>query len=413
MPINLLIPDLQSAELAVLGAVVASAGEALDEIALRGDDFNDARHGELYDLMVEMHAAGTPVDPVTLSSRNPTMSAFYWGLTEQAPFRHAVEAYAEIVASHGMHRRLQGVAAGILGLSPEMSTNHMLERSQQLLDAAAGEARSPVRYVRDILPNVLEKLRTKATFIPTPWPTLNAAIGGLRPGAVYVIAARPGIGKTVIAGQIAAALAEHGRVAFSSLEMSEEELVQRLVSERLAIQVGALKDNRMSDRDWSLVADGEQRLQALNIAIDDRASVSGVEVRAHAQAVSRDGVLVGVVVDYLQLMTSRNKGERYAQVTEFSRQMKIMAKDLKVPVIALSQLNRQSENRADREPKLSDLRESGAIEQDADVVILLRREGDWPNEHIILDVAKNRHGMTGEVDLAWQGEFSRAVEWNS
>jgi replicative DNA helicase len=289
----------------------------------------------------------------------------------------------------------------------------MTERARQLVDDAAGTQKSQVRFVRDIIPDVLERMNTKTTFVPTPWPTLNAAIGGLRPGAVYVVAARPGMGKTVIAAQLATCLAQTGMVAFSSLEMSEDDLVSRLISERLEIMVGKVKDNRMAPRDWDIFNSRRPELDDLNIAIDDRSNIAPGDVRSFARSVSRHGKLAGIVVDYMQLMTSRSKMDRHLQVSEFSRQLKIMAKDMHVPVIALSQLNRQSESRMDGIPKLSDLRESGSIEQDADVVILLRREGEYPSEELILDVAKNRHGETGIVQLAWQGEFSRAVEWNS
>jgi len=149
----------------------------------------------------------------------------------------------------------------------------------------------------------------------------------------------------------------------------------------------------------------------LQIAIDDRSGIGPGEIRSFVRTVSRHGKLAGVVVDYMQLMTSKNKMERHNQVAEFSRQLKIMAKDFQVPVIALSQLNRNVENRAEAQPRLSDLRESGAIEQDADVVMLLRREGTDPNEVMVIDIAKNRHGQTGEVELAWNGVFSRVEEW--
>ena len=411
--------DLPSAELAVLGAVIATGGDALDSIALAADDFNEPRHGQLFEAMRTMHAEGQHIDTVTLSNANPNHAAFIWTLTDHAPFAHAVDSYAEIVAAHGMHRRLVGVADGLRAFGPEMTPERMIEAALELIDNAAGERKAKVRFVRDILPGVLERLTAKATFVPSPWPSLNALIGGFRPGAVYVVAARPGVGKTVVAGQVAAMLAEHGLVAFSSLEMSEDELVSRLIAERLSIAVGKVKDNRMTDYDWEVMASGRQRLNELNIAIDDRANVSGVEVRAHAKAVSREGKLVGVVVDYLQLMSSQSKIDRHLQVSEFSRQLKVMAKDFKVPVIALSQLNRKSEDRLGGKPRLADLRESGAIEQDADCVMLLRREEnpghtfDNPSESLWIDVAKNRHGETGEVELYWEGRFSRAREWTS
>src|SRR5690606_14819722 len=151
-------------------------------------------------------------------------------------------------------------------------------------------------------------------------------------------------------------------------------------------------------------------LDNLNIAIDDRTNISPADVRGFVRGLSRKHTVSGVVVDYLQLMSSSSKSERYVQVTEFSRQMKIIAKDFNVPVVVLSQLNRQSENRSDGIPKISDLRESGAIEQDADVVMLLRREGEEPNQTLVIDVAKNRHGETVECELDWQGIYSRAVD---
>ena len=411
-------PGVSTAELAVLGAVVASGGSVLDDLALRGDDFNDPHHGALYDLMLAMHGRGQHIDTVTLAEANPKQAVFIWTLTDHAPFVHAAASYAAIVAAHGMHRRMISVSDGLRGLSPEMSVEFMLERAQELVDAAAGEVKAKIRMVRDILPGVIDRLQANATFTPTPWPSLNKMIGGLRPGCVYVIAARPGVGKSVLAMQIAALLAEYGMVAFSSLEMSEDELVSRLIAERLSISVGKVKDNHMTSFDWDVLLAGRDKLDGLNIAIDERAAISPIEVRSHARALSREGKLAGVVVDYLQLMASTSKVERHLQVSEFSRQLKVMAKDFHVPVIALSQLNRKSEDRLDKKPQLAHLRESGAIEQDADVVMLLRREEndghtfENPMESLWIDVAKNRHGETGEVELYWEGRYSRAVEWS-
>jgi replicative DNA helicase len=413
--------ELPRAELAVLGAVVVTGGDVLDDIAITGDDFNDARYGELFDLMRSMHDRGQRVDTVTLAAANQKHAAFIWTLSDQAPSvaSSAVQAYAEIVAANGMYRRMWSVADGLKGFSPEMTPDRMVERALELIDEAQGQRKARVRMVGDILPEVIRRLEAKETFRKSPWPSLDKLIGGFRPGAVYVIAARPGVGKTVLAAQCAAELANHGLVAFSSLEMSEDELVSRLIAERLSIAVGKVKDNRMTDYDWGVLGARRQELTDLRIAIDDRTSVSAVEVRAHAKAVSREGTLAGVVVDYMQLMSSQSKVDRYLQVSEFSRQLKVMAKDFHVPVIALSQLNRKSEDRLDRKPRLADLRESGAIEQDADCVMLLRREEnpghtfENPDESLWIDVAKNRHGETGEVELYWEGRYSRAREWSA
>jgi replicative DNA helicase len=409
----MLTDSVGDAELAVLGAVIATAGSCLDDIALTGADFFEPGRGDLFDIMRTRYAAGQHVDMVTMMNAAPGKEVFVASLIDHTPFAYAVEEYAGIVAQHALRRRLSGVGAALAGMDPTLDVATMSERAQALVDEAVGSQKSKVRFVKDILPGVIERMHAKESFTLTPWPTLNAAIGGLRPGAVYVVAARPAQGKTVIAAQLAAGLAEHGMVAFSSLEMTEDELVARLIAERLAIGVGRIKDSRMTNEDWQKLERGRPALEAMGIAIDDRSNVATTEVRTFARSVSRHGKLAGIVVDYMQLMTSKSKMDRHLQVSEFSRQLKIMAKDLHVPVIALSQLNRQSESRADGIPKLSDLRESGSIEQDADVVIMLRREGEGNREEIILDVVKNRHGETGEVSLAWQGHFSRAVEWNS
>lgn len=408
-----MLTETQSnAELAVLGAVIATAGECLDDIALTGNDFANPQHGDLFDTMRTMRNSSKHIDLVTVMDAAPKQQAFIATLTDHAPFAYAVESYAEIVATHSLRRKLSAAAQGLNSLEPNLTVAEMSERARKLVDDAVGEQKAKIKFVRDFTPSVIERLVSNDLFVPTPWKSLDYAIGGFRPGAVYVIAARPGVGKTVVAAQMAVALSQNGLVPFSSLEMSGDELVTRLISEQLQISVSHLKDARMTDRDWQLWEQGRAKVDGLQIAIDDRSGIGPGEIRSFVRTVSRHGKLAGIVVDYMQLMTSKNKLERHNQVAEFSRQLKIMAKDFQVPVIALSQLNRNVENRAEAQPRLSDLRESGAIEQDADVVMLLRREGHEPSQSLIIDVAKNRHGQTGEVELSWDGVYSRAVEWN-
>ena len=396
---------------------------------MRPTDHYLPKHERIHEAILALAGKGSPTDAITVNEELTRTGklreaggdpAYLHELTSIVPTAANAGFYAAVVAGKAVQRRL--IEAGIritqMGYASEGEVNELLGHAREEIDAAETTAPSKVRFVRDILPNVISRLESHETFVPTPWPSLNRLIGGLRPGAVYVVAARPGVGKTVVASQLAAGLAQHGRVAFSSLEMSEDDLVSRLISERLNISVGKVKDNHMTERDWEVLALGRAKLDALNIAIDDRASVSAVDVRAHAKAVSRGGKLAGVVVDYMQLMSSPSKVDRYLQVSEFSRQLKVMAKDFQVPVIALSQLNRKAEDRQDKRPRLADLRESGAIEQDADLVLLLRREENAghtfenPMESLWVDVAKNRHGETGEVELYWEGRFSRAVEWS-
>lgn len=406
------------AENAVLAVVLATSGEALDDLTLTAADFTEpGKQGALFDAMHAEHAAGRPVDAFTLSARGDVDAAEVWALTSVTANRGSLSYYVDIVARASLRRRLATVGAKLAQIDAGLDASAVADAARGLVDEAIGTPSRKIRYVADVLPDVIARLDAKDTFVPSPWPSLNSVIGGFRPGAVYVVAARPGIGKTVIAAQCAVALAEHGHVAFSSLEMTDTELVARMISERLRINVGKIKDARMATHDWQVLADGRSELESLRIAIDDRSGVSASDVRGFARAVSRQGKLAGVVVDYLQLMVSKSRLDRHLQVAEFSRQLKIMAKDFHVPVIALSQLNRNSESSSLATPKLSDLRESGAIEQDADCVMLLRREGDVEDPRaqvdLVIDVAKNRHGPIGEVKLAWDGMHSRAVEWGA
>ena len=399
------------AERAVLGTVLETSGKVLDELDLNGDDFYDPRRGDLYESMRETWSRGIPVEAFTLSETRPDEAAHLFALSSEAVPVSSVPFYADVVKRDGLRRRLAAVGARLAQVEPGMDSAAVADEARRLVDEAIGKTGQKLRFVADVLPDVVARMEAKSVFVPSPWETLDKKIGGFRPGAVYVVAARPGMGKTVIGAQIAAQLAETGDVAFSSLEMTADELVSRFVAERLSINVGHVKDARMNDHEKSVFERGRAKVEALRIAIDDRSGIAASDVRMFARAVARNGKLAGVVVDYMQLMTSRQKLDRHLQVAEFSRQLKIMAKDFQVPVIALSQLNRNSERSIDSVPKLSDLRESGAIEQDADVVMLLRREGDFPQESLVIDVAKNRHGETGEVNLHWDGQFSRATEW--
>ena len=407
--------DLTSAELGVLGAVLETDGVCLDELTLTGEDFSDPKLGDLFDVMRRARLNGQHVTYATLADANPGQAAFIMSLTEHGRFKYAVQEHAGIVSKQALRRRLRAAAAGIedrAGQS-DLDEQDLIDQARTIVDAAVGEQRRPVRFLRDIVPGLVNRMEDGGQFMQTPWASLDAAIGGFRPGAVYVFGARPGIGKSVVAQQCAVALAKHGPVSFSSLEMSEEELAARFVAERVAIHVGRVKDGKMTDADWLRFAQRRRNVDDLQIAIDGRASVTASEVRQQARSVSRHGKLAGVIVDYVQLMSPENpRADRHVQVSESSRRLKVMAKDLRCPVIVLSQLNRESEKRSDSRPKLADLRESGAIEQDADVVVLLSREREMGVEKLVLDVAKNRHGETPVIDLKWQGALSRAVEMN-
>jgi replicative DNA helicase len=395
-------------EKALVGACLGKPGTA-DLVTVTGADFANPQLGDIFDTIRTMTETGRTADFITVTAALPEHQQLIVSLNEYAYGSYAVEEYGALVAESALRRRLKSAGLGLANLDDALTPSELVERARSLVDDAVGQSSSRVRFIRDILPSLEAKLDAREMFVPSPWFGLNQAIGGFRPGAVYVVAARPGVGKTVVAAQIASSLAQHGNVSFSSLEMTETELVSRIVAERLDISVGHLNDAKLSPVEKQVLTDRREVVAGLRIAVDDRSGVNPSDIRQFVRTVSRQGKLAGVVVDYLQLLTSKSKMERHNQVAEFSRQLKILANDFRVPVIALSQLNRNVEGRAEATPRLSDLRESGAIEQDADVVILLRREGVFPHEELIMDVAKNRHGETGEIRLNWDGRYSRAV----
>lgn len=409
---------LDSAELSVLGAILATGGDALDDVTLQPEDFTVATRRRVFAQMQTMRGRGEPTDLASMLDALPEHAVELGGMLDWAVVPASVAHHAGIIRKHALHRRLVAVGHQLANLPVDESESDMSEEASRLLEGALSKRITPSKAVGAILPAVLARpLHQGANLIPTPWRPLTAALGGFRAGAMYVIAARPGNGKTILATQIAVELAQHGYAAFSSLEMTGEELTARFISQRLLIPHRRIANRDMHEDDWKKIHERQGEVANLRIEIDDRSGVGPADVRAFARSVQRKAELAGtrltgIVIDYLQLMTSNERIDRHLQVASFSRQMKIMAKDFGVPVIVLSQLNRNSENRDDGRPRNSDIRESGAIEQDADVIMLLRREGqDW-DEKLIVDVSKNRHGPVGEIDLDWQATMSRVVDPN-
>jgi replicative DNA helicase len=406
--------DLWGAERAVLAAVMESDGRAIDELTLKGEDFSDPHLGDIYDLMLAARLNGQHVTYATVLDKYPGDGTLIGGIAEYRWLAASLPEHAAIVAKHALRRRLEAAAAGLMERikNPNLDADQLIEQARSLVDGAAGRQDRPVRFLRDILPGLVNRVEDHSQFVETPWPSLDGCIGGFRPGALYVIGGRPATGKSVIAAQCAAALAKHGLVAFSSLEMGEEELTARFAAMRIPMEISKIQDGQMKTADWERFALRRRAIEDLWIAIDDRTNVSISDIRQYARDVSRRGPLAGLIVDYLQLVRSDNpKLDRRIQIGEASRQLKVIAKDLHIPVIVLSQLNRQSEQRADSKPRIHELKESGDIEADADVVILLSRSKVLAGERILLDVAKNRHGPVAEVGLKWEGWSSRAIEW--
>lgn len=396
------------AEDCVIGSVLLTSGVCVDDLAITPEDFYDPHKGRLYGLMKSMRAEGKPVDVVTVVNDVRFRELKFNGnnlhdFCSVTPTSASVDYYALQVVEKATRRKVALAASQIASMALESDISLLTDRSRKLIDDALGQSKSKVVFVGEEIGATYELMSEEPNFYPTPWARLSQAIGGFRRGALYVVGARPGKGKSVVGLQSAIELAKYGNVAFSSLEMSRTEIHKRIISSQASIPMDLVMNNSLHRQDWEQIA-VTRNLLAPKIAIDDRANVTIGDIRAHARAVAREGHLSGVVVDYLQLMSSPDTRPRHEVVADFSRQLKLLARDLDVPVIALSQLNRQSEGRQDKKPSLGDLRESGAIEQDADVVILLHQEDE---SEMLMDVAKNRHGAPSLVKLYWEGHYAR------
>jgi len=401
----------KDAEQAVIASVLQTNGGCLDDLTLTPAEFYSPKLGKIYRIMLEMRNKQLPIDAVTIYE-NPEYraipdidAAYAWKIIESAPYAINAEYYANYISQAAVRRELGYAAQSIIEDATTADYDQLIESARRKIDNALGIIKSPVRFIYDEIDETIDSLTKPSEAMKTPWLGLTSAIGGWRRGALYVIGARPGKGKTSIGIQAALELSKYGSVALSSLEMRREEIHKRIMATQASIPMDALMNNKMTEKDWEKWAILRNQINP-SIAIDDRAEVSIQDIRVHARTVNREMPLSAIVVDYLQLMTSRDKRPRHEVVAEFSRQLKIMARELNVPVIALSQLNRASESREDKKPSLGDLRESGGIEQDADVVILLHID---ENETMTLDVAKNRHGAQALVKLKWEGRYARAV----
>jgi replicative DNA helicase len=388
---------------------------------LHGADFYRPVHETIFDAIVALHGRGEPADAVTVTGELTKAGeiariggpAYLHELIQMVPTASNAGYYAEIVAKAAMARRVKAAAVKIAEAADgSLDDDDLIDMARTEIDKAARVVKSDVGSFGETIDYAIDCLSERVTYTPTPWPALNQHIGGFRPGALYVVGARPGVGKSVIALQSALCLTGSGAVAFSSLEMSEQELQYRAMSYQLKIDLSRIMERQLSPADWQKIAGQRAAWNNTPLFIDDRSGVTLAQVKQFARSVHRRKALGAVVVDYLQLMTAArgDKRPRHEIVADYSRQLKILAREMNVPVIALSQLNRASESRNDKMPMLSDLRESGAVEQDADVVLLLHRElADPKAKHELkMLVAKNRHGGQGVVSLDFIGHHSEA-----
>jgi replicative DNA helicase len=348
-------------------------------------------------------------------------------LIESVPTAANAGYYAQIVAEKAVRRRLveAGMRVTQLGYNESAEVEDAVDRAQAEVFAVTERRTSEDYLVLEQLINpTLEEMESIAnrdgslTGVPTGFADLDQLTNGLHPGQLIVVAARPAMGKSTLALDFArAASIKHARTSVVfSLEMSRTEIVMRLLSAESRVHLQNMRSGKMGDDDWARLAQRIGEVTSAPLFIDDSPHVTMMELRAKCRRLKQRQQLSLVVVDYLQLMTpSKRLDSRQQEVSEMSRSLKLLAKELEVPVVALSQLNRAAENRADKKPQLSDLRESGAIEQDADVVVLLHREDVYEPESARAGeadfiVAKQRNGPTGTVTVLFQGHYSRFVD---
>ncbi|MBE4789954.1 replicative DNA helicase [Streptomyces sp. NE06-02D] len=413
--------------------------DAIDEVAgmLKGSDFYDPHHETIYAAILDLYGRGEPADPLTvgaeLTKRGDLSRVgggpYLFRLTQSAVTTAHAEQHAEIVRDLKVLRQVVAVSENItaMGYAGEGGTAEIVDRAQAaILGLTAQQADDTLRAVGDLSEEWLDELeqigqrKGEITGVPTGFIDLDQLTNGLQPGQLIVIAGRPAMGKSTLALDVArsAAIRHHLPTAFFSLEMSRKELMSRMFSAEARVALHHMRSGTMTDDDWTRLARRMPDVSAAPLYIDDGGELTLMNVCIKARRLKQRNDLRLIVVDYLQLMQSGSgrRGEnRQQEVADMSRRLKLLAKELDVPIIALSQLNRGSEQRSDKKPVLSDLRESGAIEQDADMVILVHREDAYEKEsprsgEADLIVAKHRNGPTATVTVAFQGHYSRFVD---
>jgi replicative DNA helicase len=429
------IPHNVEAEESVLGALLIDP-EALFRVApfLRPDDFYVQKNAWLYQAILDLHERREPLDLVTLRNEMEARGlleeiggvAYIAQLMEAVPTAIHVEAYGHIVEEAAVRRRLISAASDIaqLAYQEQRDIEQVIDQAEQHLFSISQRRLSrdmaPIREVVQAYYDRIEYLydhRGETLGIPTGFADIDRLLGGLQKSDLIIVAARPGVGKTSLGLSIVRNAARLGRhVAIFSLEMSREQIVQRLISAETGIDAQRLRLVNLEEGDWALLSHAMGVLSELPVFIDDTPSISALQLRTKARRLHAEHGLDLIFVDYLQLMTGDIRAEnRVQEVSYISRMLKGLARELDVPLLAASQLSRAVEQRSDKRPVLSDLRESGSLEQDADVVMFIYREEMYREEterqHVAdIIVAKHRNGPTGVAQLYFRQHLAQFVD---
>jgi replicative DNA helicase len=430
-------PQNLEAEGSVLGAMMVSEGAiapVILDVRLHDEDFYRERHRIVFHAITGLYEQGEPVDALTVSEYLAQHGELAEAggkeavseLASTVPVPGNARHYAQIVKQNALLRRLLTTSQRIQKSvhDREGEPDQLVERAESLLFKVAHEERaSDFRRVAEVLGDEIDRLEQLAkgdqtiTGTPSGFRDLDAKLGGFQPGNLIIVAARPSLGKSALVCNIAENVASKYEkpVAFFSLEMSEAELAHRFISCRSRIPNDKLRKGNVAARDWPRVVRACNELEKAPLWLDDSSDLSLLELRAKARRLAASEGLGLVIVDYLQLMRAEDpRANRVEQVSQFSRGLKILARELDVPVIGLSQLSRAPEQRPGGRPMLSDLRESGGIEQDADVVVFIYRASKYdedadPSEADLI-IAKHRNGPTGDVPVVFLEQYPRFVD---
>ncbi len=428
-------PQDIGAEQSVLGAMLLSKDAIADVIeTLSHDDFYRPAHGTIYSAIVDIFGRGEPADAITVANyltkhgalSNVGGAAYLHTLVASVPTAANASYYGRIVADRAVLRRLvdAGTRISQMGYSGDAEVDTLVDRAQtEVFEVTTRRTSDDYLPLSEIMPLALEEIEAiesegKSVGVPTGFKDLDQLTHGLHPGQLVIVAARPAVGKSTLGLDFArSASIKNGMTSvIFSLEMSRNEIVMRLLSAEASVSLSNMRGGLMGEADWDRMAKKMGQVNGAPLFIDDSPNMTMMEIRAKARRLKQRHDLKLIVLDYMQLMSSGKRVEsRQVEVSEFSRSLKLLAKELQVPIVALSQLNRGPEQRQDKRPMLSDLRESGSLEQDADVVILLHREdmydkGGARSGEADFIVAKHRNGPTDKVTVAFQGHYSRFVD---
>jgi replicative DNA helicase len=439
-------PQAIEAEQSVLGAMMLSKDAIADAVELvRPGDFYRPAHQLVFDAVLDLYGRGEPADPITVSAELTRAgqlvrvggASYLHTLVSAVPTAASASYYAQIVAERAILRRLVTAGTRIVQMGYDTasgsanilgSVDDVVDRAQaEVYDITERRTSEDYVHIESLLQSTLDEIDKISatggigTGIPTGFQQLDEITNGLHPGQMITVAGRPGSGKSTLALDIArSAAVKHGKpTVIFSLEMGKLEIMMRLFSAEAGVALQNMRSGHMSDQDWTRLARRSSELAEAPLYIDDSPNLTMMEIRSKARRLRQRQDIQLIVIDYLQLMTSGKRVEsRQQEVSEFSRSMKLLAKELDVPVVALSQLNRGPEQRTDKRPLLSDLRESGSIEQDSDMVLLVHRPDLYEPEteragEADLIIAKHRNGPTTTIAVAFQGRYSRFADMPS